>query len=280
LDTAELTVRTLAQAGSTHTAAVHAAAECLRPAQAAWQQIVVAWTDLATDTSQVATRSNAEASDLVLRMGRLAFDNPGWQPTREHHKSPPRPVHKLAPDDPACRTVIGAVHQAVDALAALAAADFTGVTAAHSAGRFYVATRTLDGCDIPRRFAMAPVQRITGLLAKYQAAAASCSTAAHRLGDLAIAATAPSHVIAHARKAAGGYQNDALPTEAGSAGPDLPGDRLMSLRHRPTRAPGIAGQDTPDNQGAAVLAPTSPSGKRVTPVGRGDAASPGYARKV
>lgn len=32
------------------------------------------------------------------------------------------------------------------------------------------------------------------------------------------------------------------------------------------------------NQGAVVLAPTSPSGKRVTAVGRSDAASPGHGR--
>jgi hypothetical protein len=109
----------------------------------------------------------------------------------------------MAPDADAVRVVIAAVHQAVDAMAVVAEADGDAVVTASTAGRFYVPTRSLPAYkNVPRPFAPAPVSRCQALQKAYDVALHASRKAAEALGELAIAAEAPSRVLAFARAAA------------------------------------------------------------------------------
>jgi hypothetical protein len=153
---------------------------------------------ITTETRQVATHTKSEASDLVLRIGRLAYHDPLWTPAKEHSQAAARP----APDGSAISDIIGAVHQAADALAVMAAANLASVTAADAAGRLYIPTRTLsEGRNVPRPFAPASAAHVTPLLTAYQTAVAASQAAADQLADLALAAGAPSRPLALARLA-------------------------------------------------------------------------------
>jgi hypothetical protein len=143
-----------------------------------------------------------DASDLVLRIGRLTWDDPRWTPAHSR-RAPLRPPAQMAPDTDAVRVVIAAVHQAVDAMAVVAEADGDAVVTAAAAGRFYVPTRSLPAYkDVPRPCAPAPVSRRQALQKTYDVALHASRKAAEALGELAITAQAPSRVLAFARAAA------------------------------------------------------------------------------
>ena len=143
-----------------------------------------------------------ELSDLLLRMGRLARDNPHWAPARAD-RAPLRPPADLAPDADAVRAVVAAVHHAVDALAGLAIVDLKAVAAADRASRLYVPTRLVpERYDIPRRFVTAPAVRFRALRDAYQEARDASITARLPPDEITIAARAPSMPLTPARAAA------------------------------------------------------------------------------
>ncbi len=158
-----------------------------------WLKLRTVWTGFSTDTSVVASPASTVLGDLVLRTGRLAFDNPSWTPSA----APPPPRRAIAD----VRMVVAALHQAADALAVTAAADRASVWAAFRANRLYVPTRTVDDrANIPRRFAPAPEERVDLLIAAYQPVIAASRQAASVLGDLAVKTKAQSRPLALARK--------------------------------------------------------------------------------
>ena len=55
------------------------------------------------------TQAMTDASDLVLRMGRLVWDDPHWTPARSR-RAPQRDPAALAPGTGAVVTVVAAVH--------------------------------------------------------------------------------------------------------------------------------------------------------------------------
>jgi hypothetical protein len=142
-----------------------------------------------------------DIGDLVLRMGRLAWDDPQWTPDRGRGARL-RTAADLAAGGPVIAAVVGAVHQAADAFAHVAATDLAAVTAAGSAGRLYVRTRSLpDGYDVPRPYASAPADRTRPLLDAYTKARQASRDAAGALAELAVATNAPSSTLALARAA-------------------------------------------------------------------------------
>ncbi len=129
------------------------AADALHQATLAWRQAAAQWAGLATQTRGLASPVVTEIGDLLLRMGRLAWQDPHWTPAQH----PAAAMPATAALAPGARQITAAMHQAADALAHLAAADATAITATGRAGRLYVRTRTLpEGYDVPRRYATRP----------------------------------------------------------------------------------------------------------------------------
>ncbi|MBV9449986.1 MAG: hypothetical protein JO345_29260 [Streptosporangiaceae bacterium] len=204
MDTAELTLRVLAKGitAPVDSARILGAAETLTRARDAWLRAASTWTAITTETRFRVTPADTETSDLMLRMGRLAFDNPRWTPERAHRSSRPRDPSALAQSDVGAAQVIAAVHDAVDALAVMAAQDLVGITKAADVGRFYVPTRSLSAAfDVRRPYAPAPKQRTDELLDAYRATVEAGENGAESLGGTTLEMDAPSRVLALARRA-------------------------------------------------------------------------------
>jgi hypothetical protein len=177
-------------------------AEFMAGMRAAWHQVDRLWDAMITESRMLPTQAMTDASDLVLRMGRLVWDDLHWAPAHSR-RAPLRDPAALAPGTGAVVTVVAAVHQSVDALARVAQADMDAVDAAWQGGRLYVPTRSLpEDYDIPRPFATAPVSRCQVLHEAYRAALDASVQAARALDELSITAGAPSKALALARAAA------------------------------------------------------------------------------
>jgi hypothetical protein len=206
------------------------AADALSDTWPAWRAIARHWDTLSTgahhgrDISPVA----AEAGDLVLRTGRLAYDNPRWTPDRAD-ASPARDPAHLAPAASDLRAALGAVHHAIDAISRIAACDTGAVRDAVSGSRLYLPTRLLpEHYDIPCPYASAPSALAAGLAGSYDTAAAATRRAAVTLDKLAVTIGSPSSTLAVARLSAGSPVTTRQP-----AGDDRP--RLSPLRCQASR---------------------------------------------
>jgi hypothetical protein len=204
----EMVLRSLATRTSalpnaaTHETQLRAAADLVADMRATWQKVEHKWDAMMTESRLPQGTALTDASDLLLRVGRLAWDDPHWTPARSRRAAPRNPAD-MAPDADAVKAVIAAVHQAVDAMAVIARADGDAVRTASAAGRLYVPTRTLSArYDVPRPFAPAPNSRRQELHQAYDSALDASYAAARALGELATAAEAPSRVLAFAREAA------------------------------------------------------------------------------
>ena len=170
--------------------------------RAAWQQAGLRWNTVITERRLLATPAMSEASDLLLRMGRLVWDNPQWTPARAG-RGPRRDPAALAPGPDAFTAVVSAVHHAADALARVAVTDTATVQAAAQAGRLFVPTRLLPvRFDIPHPYAPALTETVLELRDAYQDAAEASTRAAQYLDELAIEVAAPSRTLGLARAAA------------------------------------------------------------------------------
>jgi hypothetical protein len=129
------------------------AADTLSQAWPAFRTITRHWDTISTgahhdrDISPVA----AEVEDLVLRTGRLAYDNPHWTPDRAD-ASPARGPADLAATVSYVRVALGAVHHAIDAISCIAGCETDAVRDAESGRRLYLPTHLLpENYDIPCR---------------------------------------------------------------------------------------------------------------------------------
>ena len=133
--------------------------------------------------------------DLVLRIGRLAYRNPGWTPACGDASLARQPAD-LAPSAGGISTVLAAVHHATDTLTHIAVTDQRCVRQAAADHRLYIPTRLLpEDYDIPRPYSPAPRSRVTALLDGYRLAVKTCTAATAALDDLALAAGVPSRVL-------------------------------------------------------------------------------------
>jgi hypothetical protein len=155
----ELVLRSLAlrarqlAAGPATVVALRAAAT---PLARAWLRARAAarhWDTLTTGTAGPPAPAAADAADLVLWMGRLAYRDPRWTPARRHTSALRDPAG-LAADPDAIPAVLAAVHHASDAVTRLLAADREAIRAAAATRQLFTPTRLLpDGHDIPYRYA-------------------------------------------------------------------------------------------------------------------------------
>jgi hypothetical protein len=204
----ELALRSLATRGAQLSSPpasetqLDAAADCMAGMRAAWQHVDRLWDGMITERRLLPTSTMTDASDLVLRLGRLVWDNPHWTPAHAQ-RGPLRPPPVMAPGAADFNAVVAAAHQAIDALTVVAKADGQAVEAASAAGRLYVPTRSLpQEYDVPRPFAPAPITRCRVLHEAYGTALDATITAARALDQLAVAVGAPSKALASARAAA------------------------------------------------------------------------------
>jgi hypothetical protein len=208
----EIILRTLArQAGQTgyrHLVRdLEDAADNTVGARHAWLAAARSWDDLTTETQGRLSEAAAEAGNLALWTGRLAYADPQWTPARG-------PVHalreldSLAADPAAFASVISAVHYSADTLHRVAAASHDQVLAAAGAGRLYVPVRPGPGLEYrfsrrPRQFAPAPGSRVEAVLATYARSAEVSQATVQAVGRLAEATDAPSRALAAAELHAG-----------------------------------------------------------------------------
>ena len=216
------------------------AADFMVGMRAAWHQVDRIWDEMITDSRMLPTQAMTDASDLVLRMGRLVWDDPHWAPAHSR-RAPLRNPAALAPETDAVTTVIAAVHQSVDALARVAKADMDAVEAAGQAGRLYVPTRSLpEDYDVPRPFATAPVSRCQVLHEAYRVALDASVQGARALDELSVTAGTPSKMLALARAAASAQSrrpgNQPRPDDGTPGGPqpaDIPFTHSRASTGRP-----------------------------------------------
>lgn len=164
-----------------------------------WSTVSRHWDHVTTETRGLSSPEVGEISDLVVRLGRLTYDNPAWTPRRDH-RAPPRQPAELA-DTPASATrIIATVHHIADVLSHLADTTLTAVYDAARSGRLYQPTR-----DLPiwhkdtRRYAPAAVPVLSSLIRAYSETADAASRAVRLLDHLAVAIGAPTMPLAMAR---------------------------------------------------------------------------------
>jgi hypothetical protein len=181
------------------------AADALSHTWPACRAIARHWDTISTgahrgrDVSPIA----AELDDLVLRTGRLAYDNPGWTPDRAD-AGPVRDPADLAATVSDLSAALAAVHHATDAISRIAACDTDAVRDAASTRRLYLPTRLLpEHYDIPCPYAPAPAALAGELAGCYDTAATATRSAAVALDNLAVTTGSPSSTLAIARLSAG-----------------------------------------------------------------------------
>jgi hypothetical protein len=208
---------------------LHHAAGLLHRAWTTWRAVTGAWDTLSTglDRPKGLSLVAAEAGGLVLRIGRIAYRNPGWTPTSGNASRTREPAD-LAPDVADLRAVVASVHHATDAITRIADQDSRCVHDAFAQGWLYLPTRLLPGdYDIPYRYTPAPLFKAQPLLTSYTLAVEACTAASAALDELALAVEAPSRTLAWARRLASVDQRYPRPPD----GPWHPGPRSAAVPH-------------------------------------------------
>ena len=183
-------------------------------ARDSWLHAAWGYREVTTDIRSHVSPAAAEASELALWTGRLAYADPDWTLA----SSPSQPVRapaSLAPQLADLPGVIAAVHHASDSLASLATANLEQARAAVGVERLLVPTRSLpDNYDIPQPFALAPPSYAASLLTRCQDTRRSVIEAAAAAGALAERTRASSRTLSVARAAvrdehhSGGVERD------------------------------------------------------------------------
>jgi len=181
------------------------AADALSQAWPALRAIARHWDTISTGAhhGRETSPAAAELEDLVLRTGRLAYDNPRWTPDRAE-ASLARDPADLAAAVSDLSIAVGAIHHAIDAISRIAACDTDAVRNAADGHRLYLPTRLLpEHYDIPCPYAPAPPALAAELLGCYDTAATATRHAAVALDKLAVTTGSPSSTLAVARLSAG-----------------------------------------------------------------------------
>jgi hypothetical protein len=215
-------------------------------ARTTWLVAAQAWSRITTDTRGTISPAAAEAADLALWTGRIAYADPGWTPT-DSPFSVHRPPHDLAPDHGDLSNVVAAVHQACETLASLAAADHAQIGTAARAGRLLVPTRSLpDNFDVPHPFAPAPRDRVRALLATYNDVRTASDQVTVTIAHVAAEVRAPSHILTTARavvRAGPGPDGYISPEPARPSAPPSPAHEMPGPVERILQDLGVTSTD-------------------------------------
>jgi hypothetical protein len=218
-DVASLTLRTLAKRSArlahcpADAGALREAADACDAACGAWQQAGKMWKIITTDTQTAVSPAVTEVTELVQRMGRLAYANPRWTPAKSQ-LAPPREPSGLAADRAAFTAVLSAVHQAAEGLFRMASSDLSAVVDVGDTGRLYMSNTVLWDDKAPQhRYVSAPRNRVLMLQDVYQVIVNLSRRAVTALDTPVLESGGPSKHIALARFA--------LPRSADTADDEL-----------------------------------------------------------
>ena len=235
----------------------------------AWLAVAHAWDTMVTDSRGYLSRPAAEAGQLALWTGRLAYADPAWTPARRLSHAVRDPA-SLAPDPAELAEVASAMHYAADSVSRAAHTDLEAVGTAARAGRLYVTTRSLPAhYDVPRPYADAPPERIAGAVAIYADAAATSQAALRSASQVAAAVGAPSLVLSAAEQATahpvaaprGRLEQHLLDLGVRDAGRlrqgaqlDKRAQQILAQAHRPPEPIGPQPYDGPEPDAADAVA--------------------------
>jgi hypothetical protein len=226
-------------AGLLHTLATHmakagfgrvsdrlaAAAQAAGQARDTWLSAAREAARLRTVTPGGLSPAAAEAGELAVWTGRLAYADSQWTPADGPDRAL-RPPETLAGTD--VPLVVAVAHQASETLASLARADHEQIRAAARQGCLLVPTRSLpEDYDIPYPFAHVPQARVTSLLGRYADAARASRHTADAIGEAAEMVRAPSRTLALARAAVAnhaGHVPEPVPGQRGGADAEAEAD--------------------------------------------------------
>ena len=221
--------------------ALRAAADAASRARTRWLGIARALDQVTTSSQQQPSPVAAEASDLALWTGRLAYADPGWTPASR----PPRGAgQEEAPSrEPGEVTgVLAAVLDACDAMTRIAAADRRQVRALTGAGQILAAAGP-DPATLDMLGPVAPARpdRIGALLTLYQYTAQASAEATATVSAAATAARVPHRAGLPAIRAA--QRRDPEAAEAAGQLADAQSVYEPGRIERTLRGLGVTGTD-------------------------------------
>jgi hypothetical protein len=189
------------QAGELREVMMRAASQADR-AREYWLDSAHEFRDIATDIQKYVSPTAAEAADLALWTGKLAYADADWT-LSGGPSGPNRPARSLAPRLADVPGVVAAVHEAGDALDRLATANLEQARQAVRGHRLFVATRLLpESYDIPTRYSEAPESYVASLMACCHDTAQKAHQVAETGSEIAIRVGAPSRTLVAVRAAA------------------------------------------------------------------------------
>ena len=175
------------------------AADATGQAWPAWQAAARSLDIAKTGNSEAISPIAAELADLVLWIGRLTYDRPGWTPARAQ-ASPLRDPADLAPAPAGITAVLAAVHHAADAVTRIVPQDRDAVRLAAAEQRLHVRTRLLpEDYDVPYHYAPIPPSLLDELVIPYDTAIEATHRAIAALDSLAITIDSPTTALAAGR---------------------------------------------------------------------------------
>jgi hypothetical protein len=182
-------------------AQLRAGADATHDAWQAWRTAARGWDKVTTGPTTAISPVATEMGDLLLRIGRLTRGDPQWTPARDNATNA-RLLTDLAGLPAGVPAMLGAIHDATDAVARVGVCDKDAVQAAAASSRLYVPTRLMSGRqDIPRAFAPAPKVIVNELLISYGVATDISARAAVILDEVAVALDIPTRILAAMRTA-------------------------------------------------------------------------------
>jgi len=201
-----LAIRAAEQGQEELSAALAASASAAGQARQAWLAAARGWRQVKADADGAIppvplAPAAAEAGDLALWTGRLAYADPAWTLNLGPSRATRAPAD-LAPEPADLAGALAAVHQATMTVTVLGAAGRAQVQAAGRAGRLFAPVSSLpEYHNIRRRFVRAPASHVEPLLAAYRDAQAASAQATREASAIAVAIGAPSKIMAMARAA-------------------------------------------------------------------------------
>lgn len=174
-----------------HAGSLTVAAATAGRASSLWRHVSAAWAGFRTATLPETTTAMTDASDLIIRLGRLAYGDPRWTPAVSTDRSPHRPDQ--------ARTVLAVVHHTADTLTRLAAGDLTAIATTVSAGQLYALNHDERQ---PGRYVKIGGQDAEILHRAYLDAFDATSRLTGHLDQIALTRTTPSIMLTKMRAAA------------------------------------------------------------------------------
>jgi hypothetical protein len=217
----------------------HALRHAARSAQwsrGTWFRAAQELAEVTTDVRWRTSRAAAEAGDLALWTGRLAYADQHWVPADgPNHKT--RSPEDLAPAPADIPEIVGALHYAAEALGRLATSNEQQVRGAASISRVMVPAKSLpDGPGDLAHFASAPPDRTASLVTACRKVTEASARTTDAMAGIALDVRAPSRILATA-KAAAGAAPPAVSHRTAGAADDPAGDPAVPELPDPPAGP-------------------------------------------